>query len=695
MSEQNAVKQLSAEVARKIAAGEVIDRPNAIVRELMDNAVDSGATKISVEITGGGIDSIRVVDNGCGMTKHDLETCARPHATSKISSEQDLLKLTTLGFRGEALSSMAAVSRLEIKSSGYKMNASVTEDHVITEIPFTQGTIVQTSGLFENFPARRQFLKRPGSEATMCRATFEEKVLPRPEIHFSLTVDGEEKLNLPPCKSLQKRFVQTMEFFENENLFFQVSEKSPDGSWSYDLVIGEPSVSRSTRKDIFIFVNGRRIQEYSLVQAIEYGAQGFFPNGTHPVACLFVNMDPSLVDFNIHPAKREARFKEIAALHHGVSSGTRNFFKDYTVKTMVSKSNEDQNQTFDFTDTDAEKNTDTPPKAYFSRNTGLASSALDEDDFLEDRFKKPETSTAALHQNNELYAASSETSASSITAYYMSSQKTSNHIQTGSYDSVRRKSSPDLNSGTSINESASSSDYRSRYFSGQKNIPGSTRIDFDEESQRILNSFNTDTEDASVDGRTTKQNYTSTTYNDDKEFHFVGSTLGTFLIAEKNDVLYIIDQHAAHERYLYDQIVKTIGQKQELLVPYVIHTDSESEDKYLEEIRESLDRSGFTCSNCGQGKWEFTAVPIRWKGTEQNLKQDILDRRINPNDMINAFAASTACRMAVMDGTVLDQEKAAEIARIGLELPDPHCPHGRPVYTTITRKQLFTLVKRI
>ena len=138
MSLENPVRTLNVEVARKIAAGEVIDRPNAIVRELMDNAIDSGATKIIVEISGGGIEKIRIIDNGCGMTKEDLQNCARPHATSKISTEVDLMNLTTLGFRGEALASIAAVARLSIISGGFKMRASVTEDHIIEEVPQTE-----------------------------------------------------------------------------------------------------------------------------------------------------------------------------------------------------------------------------------------------------------------------------------------------------------------------------------------------------------------------------------------------------------------------------------------------------------------------------------------------------------------------------------------------------------------------------
>lgn len=624
MKEKSPVRLLNPEVARKIAAGEVIDRPNAILRELLDNAVDSGASKIDVEIYGGGIEKIRVSDNGSGMTKEDLQNCARPHATSKITSEDDLMNLTTLGFRGEALSSMAAVSRLEIKSGEWKMNASVTEDHIISPCPPVKGTIVQTQALFENFPARRVFLKREASEATQCRSTFDEKVLARPDISFSFYSDGEEKCSLPAVSSLKDRFCQAKNFFETEDLFYEVPYTSQDKTYSFNLIIGEPSVYRSNRKEIYIFVNGRRIQEYSLMQAIEYGAQGFFPNGSHPVACLFVQIDPSLIDFNIHPAKREARFKDIAPLHHSVSTTTRSFFKEYTLKTMVKGSQ-----------SAPEKNSDIENLAKLS--------LFDED-----------TEPADLPVSEE----KPQVSKFSRESFFGKPQTKPNYIPSN-YDYTRTSSvsapKTTVSTGTSIYYEKIQQDAMTVA------IPGASQ---------------------------------ETEVPKDYSFHFIGMALGTFLIAEKNDVLYIIDQHAAHERYLYNKIMETAGEKQELLVPYVVETENEADDKFLKTIQKSLEESGFTAKDCGNGRWEFTSVPIRWKGTEKDLKKDILDRRINPGEMINATAASTACRMAVMDGTVLDQGTAAEIARNALELPDPHCPHGRPVFTTITRSQLFQLVKR-
>lgn len=631
MAEQRRVRLLNAEVARKIAAGEVIDRPNAIVRELMDNAVDSGATKIDVEIESGGIEKIRVVDNGCGMTKEDLTQCARPHATSKISTETDLLHLSTLGFRGEALSSMAAVSRLEIISGGNRMNASVTEDHIITPCSLTDGTIVQTQGLFENFPARRQFLKRPSSEGTMCRSTFEEKVLPRPDIAFTFTSDGEEKLNLPAGQSLKERFVQTNQFFENEELFYEIKAEKPSDKFSFTAIIGEPSVTRSSRKDIFIYVNGRKIQEYSLVQAIVYGTQGYFPNGTFPVACLFVQMDSSLVDFNIHPAKKEARFKDISSLHHEVSSAIRNFFKQYTVKTMLS-----------------ENDSGIPAS---EENINLAQLAFNEE--------KKEAEKLLAFESPDLYFDDKKTT---VSKYTIKSDV--------SYDGAKRNK-PDSNH-FSISGSSPSAGSRSRFFTNTS-VPESFKPNYLPDNITMKNSSSQDSDDG---------------------FHFVGSTMGTFLIAEKNDVLYIIDQHAAHERMIYNQLMAEAKETQKLLVPYVVQTDNEADDNYIEAIKDKLKEAGFECKNCGNGKWEFTSVPARWKGKEADLKKDVLDRRVNPSDLMNCAIASTACRTAVMDGTVLDAQTASQIARGALELPDPHCPHGRPVFTTITRKQLFSLVKR-
>ncbi len=601
MSLESPVRTLDAQVARKIAAGEVIDRPNAVVRELIDNAIDSGAKQITLEITGGGIEKIRVIDDGCGMTKEDLQNCARPHATSKISTEVDLMNLSTLGFRGEALASIAAVARLSITSGGFKMRASITEDHIIESVALTKGTIVQSEGLFENFPARRQFLKRAATEGLMCRNTFIEKAISRPDIAFRFVSDGETKLDLHAGQSLRDRFVDANRYEYDKNLFYEVkgsaSGKEPD--WSFSVITGEPAVSRSNKKDIFIYVNGRRIQEYSLVQAIEYGGQGFFPNGTYPIALVYISVNPKLVDFNIHPAKKEARFYDISDLHHAISSSVRTFYHNYTYQNFIN-----------------DKPADEAP---------LKSSGIE------------------INQG-------------------------SLSLSKGTYERHIQYKSPQVH------------DLRSKY------MPSSIKTSFSKPeiptaslAEEAMQSFS--------------KEFTAPQEEKSKVI-YIGPALGTFLLAQKNNSLYIIDQHAVHERILFDKIMNNQGGRQQLLIPYKIRTESKSQDNQLEKLKERLSQIGFDAEKKEEGYWEITSIPERWTGTEYDFRSLIFVKNVEPEQIIRSIAAMTACKAAVKDGYVLDDETAARLVEQAFTLEDPHCPHGRPIYTVLSREQLFQLVKR-
>lgn len=610
------VKTLPPEVARKIAAGEVIDRPCAIVRELMDNAVDSGADSIQVEINGGGIDKIRIVDNGSGMTKDDLRSCAKPHATSKIRVEEDLLSLSTLGFRGEALASIAAVSKLQITSArdgqAWKLEASVTQDHTIAPANLAQGTVVQSESLFNDFPARRIFLKRPAAETTLCKQTFIEKALPRTDISFRLLVDGKQRLDLPKGQSLSSRFVEALELSESSSLFYELHGSSDFDSgntnkpdWKFTIIIGEPSVYRNDKKLIYIYVNGRRINEYSLMQAIDYGAQGFFPNGTHPVAVLFVEMNPAHVDFNIHPAKKEARFKDLATLHHAVSSTTRDFFRNHTVSNLASQISTSTLSDSGFSASSASSNAGSKSDSYF-----------DDEDF-----------------------APKKVSYSSASSY-----------------------------GT---------DLRKRFFSdsySEKSYDNSY-VAFKEPAYSY---------EAKIDDTNTVT----------ENFRYIGNVLGVFLLAEKDNSLYLIDQHAAHERILYNKFISSAGIKQPLLVPYVIETSCEADDEYLRSIQDNLEKAGFEAKDCGEGKWEFSSVPAQWKGNEQDLLQDLLTNRISPEEVLSSLAATNACRAAIKDGHLIDNQTAKNLVAQALELEDPHCPHGRPIWKQFSKEELFQFVRR-
>lgn len=617
MSLKRPVRILPPEVARKIAAGEVIDRPNAIVRELMDNAIDSGADSITVEIYGGGIDKIRVIDNGSGMSREDMEIVATPHATSKISSEQDLLNLSTLGFRGEALSSIAAVSKLTIVSGEYKLETSVTEKNKITQVTPFNGTTVQSENLFQNFPARRMFLKRSTTEGKMCFNTFIEKALPFCNIEFRFYQDGELKLNLPKEDSIQKRFTAACDYGRQKDLFFTQKNHAQDNSWSFELIIGEPGIYRNDRKEISIFVNNRKISEYSLMQAIEYGCMGYFPNGTHPVAALFVTIDSKLVDFNIHPAKKEVRFKDINELHHSVSNTTASFFKNSTIKSLKPELD-----------------------ASYYENT-----------FSKELFQSP------VSQSDTDY-----TGESGLSRYERLNAPTSK------------------NSFKAIEEKSYNSDLRSVFMNNSKATY----------AQKLAEMAYQEDEKTEPQTDSIPQN----AVNSDSIKYF-GTTLGVFLLVEKENTLYLIDQHAAHERILYDSIMTTKAKSQKLLIPYQLESQSTADDEYLESVKDQLEEKGFILKNNGNGSWQITEVHERWTGTERDLQTLLLDQKIAPDKILTYIAASTACKAAVKDGYYLDPETAKELAVKALSLPDPHCPHGRPVWTAITKEKMFELVKRI
>ena len=617
MSLKRPVRILPPEVARKIAAGEVIDRPNAIVRELMDNAIDSGADSITVEIYGGGIDKIRVIDNGSGMSREDMEIAATPHATSKISSEQDLLNLSTLGFRGEALSSIAAVSKLTIVSGEYKLETSVTEKNKITQVTPLNGTTVQSENLFQNFPARRMFLKRSTTEGKMCFNTFIEKALPFCNIEFRFYQDGELKLNLPKEDSIQKRFTAACDYGRQKDLFFTQKNHAQDNSWSFELIIGEPGIYRNDRKEISIFVNNRKISEYSLMQAIEYGCMGYFPNGTHPVAALFVTIDSKLVDFNIHPAKKEVRFKDINELHHSVSNTTASFFKNSTIKSLKPELD-----------------------ASYYENT-----------FSKELFQSP------VSQSDTDY-----TGESGLSRYERLNAPTSK------------------NYFKAIEEKSYNSDLRSVFMNNSKATY----------AQKLAEMAYQEDEKTEPQTDSIPQN----AVNSDSIKYF-GTTLGVFLLVEKDNTLYLIDQHAAHERILYDSIMTTKAKSQKLLIPYQLESQSTADDEYLESVKDQLEEKGFILKNNGNGSWQITEVHERWTGTERDLQTLLLDQKIAPDKILTYIAASTACKAAVKDGYYLDPETAKELAVKALSLPDPHCPHGRPVWTAITKEKMFELVKRI
>jgi DNA mismatch repair protein MutL len=587
---------LPPEEARKIAAGEVMDRPAALVRELLDNAIDAGSSLIEVIIEGGGIRRVEVIDDGLGMDEEDLRICWQTHATSKIRSVEDLNTAETLGFRGEALAAAAAVSRLEIVTSTGGREAwalTVGPGEVgaarVEQTCRAQGTSVSARGIFDSIPARKRFLKREGTEGGICRQVFIDKALAFPAIHFRFVQEGQLKLILPAASSYKERFAQAFLARPERPFLYEISAQGQ--GFSVAILAGGPELSRRDRRLQYVFANGRRISDFSLLQALEYGLQGWFPNGQHPVGAVFVDIDPALADFNIHPAKREVRFKDPGAIHHSITTALQDF----------------------------------------ARHRNSAAGRVQRD--------FPGKSPGQGRGPRD-YAPGKGESALAMEALLERPPAFAPRPSAGGEDF------PGSPTGQSAGEPAPV------YAAGA--LPGAGAAD---------------------------------------SLRFVGRLFSLFVLIERGDRFFIIDQHAAHERVLFDRFIAGGITRQELLVPIPFSTEGEGEDRFLRENREALAQLGVLIAG-EDGAWRIEALPAGWRLGDAETIREILDLRSAREDMTRRWAATLCCHSAIKDGDYLDESAALALAKATFALPVPLCPHGRPVWWEISREQLFSLFKR-
>lgn len=578
------IRVLPPEAARLIAAGEVIDRPASALRELVDNAIDSGASEIAARIEEGGIGLIRVTDDGEGMDREDLELATLPHATSKIRSADDLLRARTLGFRGEALSSIAAAAELEIVSmragsrSAYRLRSRPGSPATVEPAAGRKGTTVSVSELFANFPARRQFLKRAQAEATLCRQVIEDKAASHPGIAFRFESGSARPLILPPADAVSR--IASLNPDVPRGLIHAV--RFSGQGLSGTAVIAGPSFSRPDRRLMQVFVNRRRVQDWPLLQCLDYAFSGYLPGGLHPFAMLFLDIDPELADFNIHPAKKEVRLKDPETPRRAIVRAVQDFLSVLTKRDPVQ--------------------------------------ALPD-------------ATAQL----DLREVSNMSEGLSIAGFGGSSARIVAPFSGGS----REKPSWD---------------------------------DFDEIRDRA----------------TAGLRPSLPSYPDFGAFRYLGRALGPFILFEKDDALWFLDQHAAHERMLFDEYVSKPPASQELLVPEEIEIEDDAEDARIEKEAGRLAEAGFRLER-ESGRWTVVAAPapLAAKAAEAARK---LAR--GSGDAVRAAAALAACRTAVKDGDELDSAAAEALIAAALALPEPRCPHGRPIWARITRDQLYALVRR-
>jgi DNA mismatch repair protein MutL len=565
---------LREDVANRIAAGEVIDRPLSIVRELLDNALDASAHSVDVWIERGGLDEVRVADDGAGMVAEDLELCFLPHATSKIESLEDLARSTSLGFRGEALSSIGVSATLEVTSrppaarTAHRLLVRDGRRVSLEPCPGAAGTLVRVSGLFEHQPGRRQFLKSAGSESAQCASAFLDKAVAFPGVRFRFHADATLRHFLPE-DSIAGRVAAAYPPAAGAG-GLELREEEREGCTAR-IVLARPEASRRDRKLIQVFVNGRRIWEYSLVQAVEYGFAGTVPGGLHPIAFVFLTVDPAQVDFNVHPAKREARFRDLASVHRLVVDVVKGYVRGRAVGA--------------------------------ANGVGLLGR------------REPSAAEAEVRFFTE-DAGSFEGRGPAAAALA---------DRAGTYDRL----------------------------SGPAGDPASPSA-----------------------------------------VAYLGRIFGVFLVALHGDRVYLVDQHAAHERLIFDRLMRRKPEAQELLMPISLDLDP-AERRRLEATRGELEEAGIVVETDASGHAEVTAMdPLLERIPESEVAELVAGRRGEPGSLRRALCALAACSQAVKDGEALDQAAARSLVADALALPEPRCPHGRPIWHSISRDELYKLVKR-
>ena len=628
------IRQLDPIVASRIAAGEVVERPSSVLRELIDNSIDAGASKISVYVDQGGIRSLTVVDNGCGMAKEDLPLACISHATSKISTLDDLFNLRTLGFRGEALSSIAACSLLTIDSNGNRIIVDNGHQSDILPGSVSQGTSVRMENLFELIPARKLFLRRPQTETTECRKVFLEKALGFNEVEFLFFVDGELKIHLAGAPK-QKRCVDVMSM-DKAFMPAQVLEMDYkcDNAGLY-AVASDPSCYKRDRTQVKVFVNGRVIDSFALVQAVTNAYSAAIPGGAFPFFYLFIDDNPSLVDFNIHPAKRECKIRNQSQIYGCVTAMIRNALL-HGVFSNGSASLDEQPE---------------PP------------TLLDSNDLASNKFSstRVESRTKASFVKEESPFKYGEVPSSS---------KVSHHTPPKTTAATRPESKP---FNPSWFENARAIMDASRQAQRQKE-------DGPKESGygKALSSCET----LGKKQATQQSNY-----------KYIGQLFDTFLLVELGDRLLFIDQHAAHERILYDEIV---AQKdvQRLIVPYQFETDRSADDFLLENSIIYAD-FGVELTRVEPMLWEMSTIPAVCRKNEADIAAYIQNTTGDVDSARKGLFAIMACHAAIKAGDPLDSVTAKALVDKAFKLDAMVCPHGRSFTFEMSKEELYKKVGRI
>lgn len=673
---------LDSSVYNLISAGEVVERPSSVVKELVENAIDAGASKITLQIGEGGIRSITVTDNGCGMNAANLAKAFLPHATSKLKEAGDLDSIATLGFRGEALASIAAVSQVTVKTKtadselGSEMNVSAGKAGEITPCGCNDGTVIKVENLFYNTPVRARFLKKPKAEEGFVTQTVSALILSNPEVSFRYIVDGKAVFNT--VGGLEDAVFQVYSNdVANELIYF---DESFSGGYRVYGYTGKRSLSKHNKNFQTVIINGRTVMNQTVSVAVSQAYGNAMMKRCFPVFVLNIVMPFDDVDVNVHPSKSEVRFRDsnkvFSCVYHAVSmalaseEGSVKLEKQTDVHVL-------QTQQANTPAIDESFGSDSLDKVGNS-DKNLSESA--------DNCEKPvEIADNALKTDASAAQSRKVTDISSVIRPAAGNrQKYVFNEDEGKIKGLDKA----ISRQTEKIDSLKDENFAQKPVVSVKN--GAMRVT---KPEVVQPSIYDDGEIFSEIENSLSQGY-----------EVVGQIFNTYLILQQDGVVYIVDQHAAHERFLYDELIKKINARetmsQPMIVPYILDCDNAQHD-FICGCMPNLLALGFEIEDFGGLSFKINAVPEVLGNINLGVFfANIFSERgkignMKSSDLINDNLAQTACKAAIKAGDKLSEAQIRSLLSQMKEGVPVQCPHGRPAIVAVTRKDLDKLFKRI
>ncbi len=680
------IKVLDDKTIDRIAAGEVVERPASVVKELLENALDAGATAISVEIKNGGIDLIRVTDNGCGIPLNQVRTAFLPHATSKLRKIEDLMSIRSLGFRGEALPSIASISEVEIMTkteealtgARYVINGGTEESFDEAGVP--DGTTFVIRNIFYNTPARRKFLKSPMTEAGYVTALVEEIAMIRPDISFKYTVNGSNKLVTQGNGDLKEVIYRIYGRDIADSLLPIDAERSGMHLAGF---LAKPVVARNSRTMENYFVNGRYVKDKTFSKALEDGYAGFLMQHRFPFCVLSLTVPPDELDVNVHPRKMEIKFSETSEVYEFIRENVRTVLGGRELINHFSFGKESSRPA---PPPAAPKHAPEPfqiPKhAPVSKPAAYAAPYV------------PGTGNTDRVQENR---AAERTFASEMATSRAVLKEMSTITAEKKPEQVIVKETEAVTGADrdTVTEAIRSEDFKTEDVKFENVKPENVKPEIKQETDIVTEKpKQLDLFEEKILTRKASQ-----------EFRIVGQVFDTYWIIEYRDTMMMIDQHAAHEKVNYEHFMKQFENHevttQICQPPQIVTLDGEHR-LVLEKYMDKFEEMGFQIEDFGGNEYAIRAVPEDMYGLqEKDVFISLLDElqdgtKLSEVSLIHDRIATMACKAAVKGNNRLSVMEAEVLIDKLLSCENPYnCPHGRPTVIQMSKKEMEKKFKRI